>query len=245
MANASHSSAFWLQHGATSTDRGSELDIYENCGNSTKDPQYNTEMPSGYHYFTSDWSQDDSNISLPDLGFNTAADYHVYGMQWSKTSLKWYVDGKLIKQLDNIHNNVPEYLIMDTEAEGDWFGLPTDAQLPSHYSIDYIRVWTSNKPSFSISDIPDNTLKLGDDFFDMNSAAMSDPKAVTAIASLLKDGDNKNKAFFKSGGKWYNPFGLSIQQYLNPGRAMSDSDVAAITGFNKWYKSGDIVLDLK
>ena len=30
-----------------------------------------------------------------DLGFRVAADFHVYGIEWDETGIKYYVDGKL------------------------------------------------------------------------------------------------------------------------------------------------------
>lgn len=98
--------------------------------------------------------------------------------------------------------------------------------------------------AFSISDIPNNTLKLGDDFFDLSSNPMSDPNAVIALDSLLKDGPNKNVAYFKFGDKWYDPFNLSTVQFLDPNYALTDVQVNAITGFNKWYKAGSEVVNI-
>jgi hypothetical protein len=104
---------------------------------------------------------------------------------------------------------------------------------------------TPSQVAFDINSIPNNTLKLGDDFFDMSSEAMNDPQATILIASLLKDGLNKNKALFKFGGKWYAPFDLTEQQFLNPAYALTDVQVNAITGFNKWYKAGSEIVDLR
>ena len=98
---------------------------------------------------------------------------------------------------------------------------------------------------FNIGVIPDNTLKLGDDFFDLGSDAIIDPQATIPIASLLKEGSNKNKAYFKFGGKWYAPFDLTDEQFLNPAYALSDEQVNAISGFNEWYKPGSEIIDLK
>jgi uncharacterized protein YjdB/alpha-tubulin suppressor-like RCC1 family protein len=103
----------------------------------------------------------------------------------------------------------------------------------------------NNQISFDINTIPNNTLKLGDDFFDMSSDAMNDPQATIAIASLLKDGINKNIAYFKFGGKWYAPFELTEQEFLNPAYALTDAQVTAIKGFNKWYKAGGEIVDLR
>ncbi len=114
---------------------------------------------------------------------------------------------------------------------------------PAKYAECSITV-AASVAGFNLDSIPNNTLKLGDDFFDMNSHAMKDPNAAIPNASLLKDGPNKNRAYFKFGGKWYAPFELTAEQFLNPLYALSDAQVAEIKGFNKWYKAGSEVVDL-
>ena len=103
---------------------------------------------------------------------------------------------------------------------------------------------TAGQSSFSLDMIPNNTLKIGDDFFDMNSDPMNDTSAAIPIASLLKNGPNKNKVFFKFGGEWYAPFELTEQQFLNPSFALTNEQVLGITGYNKWYKSDGDIIDL-
>lgn len=98
--------------------------------------------------------------------------------------------------------------------------------------------------AFSISEIPDNTIKLGDDFFDLSSDPMADSEATVAVASLLKNGINQNVAYFKFAGKWYDPFNLSAEQFLDTTYALTEAQVNSISGFNKWYKAGSEVVDI-
>ena len=98
--------------------------------------------------------------------------------------------------------------------------------------------------AIDLSVLPNNTLKLGDDFFSMDSSAMQDPEAAIPIASLLADGINKNKGYFKFGDLWYDAFSLDATQFLNPDYAMTPEQVAAISQGNKWYKTGDEVIIL-
>lgn len=93
--------------------------------------------------------------------------------------------------------------------------------------------------AFSFADVPNNTIKLGDDFFDMNSTVMSDPAAAVPIAALLKDGPNKNKAYFKFGGRWYDVFLLTAEQLLNPAYAMTTEQENAISTGSRWYQAGE------
>lgn len=92
---------------------------------------------------------------------------------------------------------------------------------------------------------PNNTIKLGDDFFSMDSNEMLDPKAVVPITSLLAEGNNKNKGYFKFGDLWYDVFSLDSTQLLNPDYALTADQLAEISGGNKWYKAGGEVVDLK
>lgn len=99
--------------------------------------------------------------------------------------------------------------------------------------------------ALDLSVIPNNTIKLGDDFFSMDSGEMQDPEAVVPIASLLAEGTNKNKGYFKLGDLWYDVFSLDSTQLLNPEYALTADQVAAISDGNKWYKAGGEVVDLK
>lgn len=98
--------------------------------------------------------------------------------------------------------------------------------------------------ALDLSLMPNNTIKLGDDFFSMNSDAMQDPEATIPIASLLADGTNKNKGYFKFGDLWYDTFSLDETQFLNPDYAMTYEQVYAISEGSIWYKTGDEVISL-
>ena len=52
-----------------------------------------------YHTIHSNWSYNLGNTNNPKSSFNTPVKldrYHTYGLEWDATSLKWYVDGKLV-----------------------------------------------------------------------------------------------------------------------------------------------------
>jgi len=73
--------------------------------------------------------------------FDLAADYHVYGLQWDRDKLRWYVDGVLVRWVENTYWHQPLTLNFDSETMPQWFGLPRDGDLPSTYSIEYVRAW--------------------------------------------------------------------------------------------------------
>jgi len=51
------------------------------------------------------------------------------------------VDGQLVHTVQNTHWRQPLYLIFDSETMPEWFGMPEDADLPSTFSIEYVRAW--------------------------------------------------------------------------------------------------------
>ena len=70
-----------------------------------------------------------------------AEDYHVYGLDWEKDEIRWYVDGVLVGSAQNTHWHQPLYLIFDSETMPEWFGMPDDKDLPSTFSVEYVRAW--------------------------------------------------------------------------------------------------------
>jgi beta-glucanase (GH16 family) len=70
-----------------------------------------------------------------------ADNYHVYGLDWTPEEIKYYVDGVVVRTVENTHWHQPLFLIFDSETMPKWFGMPDDADLPSTYSIEYVRAW--------------------------------------------------------------------------------------------------------
>jgi beta-glucanase (GH16 family) len=70
-----------------------------------------------------------------------ADDYHVYGLDWGKDEIRYYVDGVLVRSVENTHWHQPLFLIFDSETMPDWFGMPDDKDLPSTFSVEYVRAW--------------------------------------------------------------------------------------------------------
>jgi beta-glucanase (GH16 family) len=68
-------------------------------------------------------------------------DFHVYGLYWSPTTLDFYIDGRLRRHLKNTNWHTPATMILDAETQVDWWGMPVDSDLPSAFTIDYVRVW--------------------------------------------------------------------------------------------------------
>ena len=67
--------------------------------------------------------------------------FHVYGLHWSPTSIDFYIDGRLHCHLKNTSWHTPATMILDAETQVDWWGMPLDSDLPSAFTIDYVRAW--------------------------------------------------------------------------------------------------------
>ena len=67
--------------------------------------------------------------------------YHVYGFDWGKEEIKWFVDGVVVRTVENTHWHQPLFLVFDSETMPDWMGMPKDEDLPSTFSVEYVRAW--------------------------------------------------------------------------------------------------------
>lgn len=75
------------------------------------------------------------------MDFDFWADYHTFGLAWTPTELRWYVDGEEVFRRENDLFFRPLHIIFDCEIMEDWFGEPDPADLPATFSIDYFRAW--------------------------------------------------------------------------------------------------------
>jgi beta-glucanase (GH16 family) len=131
--------AFWML--GTNIDQVSwpacgEIDIIEHINNDTK--------ING----TAHWDNV-GHVYLGGISTLDATQFHVYSVEWTSASIKWYADGNLYYQL-NINNGVngtnefqlPFYLILNLAVGGDWPGYPDATTVfPAEMKIDYVRVY--------------------------------------------------------------------------------------------------------
>ena len=52
-----------------------------------------------------------------------------------------YFDGVLLHSVENTHWHQPPRMIFNSETMPDGFGMPADKDLPSTYSVEYVRAW--------------------------------------------------------------------------------------------------------
>ncbi|MBU3005291.1 family 16 glycosylhydrolase [Paraglaciecola arctica] len=125
---------------------GVEFDFFETFGDSREDPQ-KEHLDRQLWWSIRDWNKPvggkPSYTERKDLGFRVAGDFHVYGIEWDESGVKYYVDGKLfssvtavqvrewaLKNRENLPQNYngyvatkPIHLWLDMETF-PWHGVP-------------------------------------------------------------------------------------------------------------------------
>lgn len=131
------SSAFWLYY--HDEQEHTEIDIFEIGGGA---PGFECKDNMNLHVFRTPtehkhWGR--GGIWTAPWKFADAD--HVYGLDWDAQNLLYYVDGVLVRRTANTHWHQALTLNFDSETMPSWFGLPNPGDLPSTFSIDYVRVW--------------------------------------------------------------------------------------------------------
>ena len=138
-ADVSITSSFWA------TGKDSELDVFEFVGDSKKEDN-DRKYPFCVHNWTMGGLDVNGWCDEVQVGWRVADDFHVYGCEWNKAGLKFYADGKLVKDIDKSEIGKvwcltnPLKIWVDSEAFA-WEGFPDPSELPADYEIEYIRIW--------------------------------------------------------------------------------------------------------
>lgn len=142
--NSIASSAFWFTR--HTPDEWTEIDVFEMSGASK---MYESTVVMTAHLFKNkdysgteaDHIHDSYRWAAP---FLPRDDFHVYALEWSKDYLTWYVDGKVVHQIENKYWHQALSMNFDSETMPSWFGLPDQKDMPATYYIDYVRSWASD-----------------------------------------------------------------------------------------------------
>lgn len=90
-----------------------------------------------------DWTQ----VEGPgwDSGVDLSADFHTYGVNWTKDRIEWWFDGKLVQSFTD-PARIPSgyhYLLLNLAVGGDWPGQPdSTTPSPAEMVVDWVRVWS-------------------------------------------------------------------------------------------------------
>lgn len=136
--NSAGSSSFWFQQDET-PGWATEIDVFEIGG---KAEGFQRKYNMNLHVFRTPrekrhWSVGGVWVAP----WRLADDYHVYGLQWDRHEIKYFVDGVVVRSVENTHWHQPLYLIFDSETMPNWFGMSDEKDLPSTFSIEYVRAW--------------------------------------------------------------------------------------------------------
>lgn len=131
------SSAFWFYR--NEPERWTEIDVFEIGGAA---PGHERTLHTNVHVFhTPEEKRHWSKAGKWEAPYRLADEYHVYGLEWDAEEIKFYVDGKVIRTIENTHWHQPLYMNFDSETMPQWFGLPDAEKLPATFHIDYVRSW--------------------------------------------------------------------------------------------------------
>jgi len=128
--------AFWL---VSLTHAGHfEIDVFEMLGHEPQTIYQSTH-------------RGDHGVHLRrDVGFDTTADWHRYGLKWTPDALVWYVDGKETARTDGtmFRDAPPMYMLANLSVGGSWPGHPdASTRFPAEMRIDYIRAYRRRCPA--------------------------------------------------------------------------------------------------
>jgi len=136
--NSGGSSSFWFKREGV-PGWVTEIDVFEIGGKAKGfENRYNMTL----HVFQTPTEKKHWSVGgVWKAPWRLADDYHVYGLDWNKDELKFYVDGVVVRTVENTHWHQPLSLIFDSETMPKWFGMPDDKDLPSTFSVEYVRAW--------------------------------------------------------------------------------------------------------
>ncbi|MFY0598129.1 MAG: family 16 glycosylhydrolase [Cyclobacteriaceae bacterium] len=138
-------SGYWMTN--VGSNWWTEIDICENAPGLS----YNRhDLNSNLHVFRS--PEDQGNVKehfarnkkyyVP---FELQKDYHVWGLEWNKDVIRFYIDGVLFREAENTHWHQPLEINFNCESN-KWFGaLPDDSRLDGVYRVKYFRVWKQSQ----------------------------------------------------------------------------------------------------
>jgi len=136
--NSAGSSSFWFHRSETPHEKN-EIDVFEIGG---KSPGFDRKLNMNLHVWETPTEKRHWNIGGSWIGPWRFADaFHVFGLEWNENEIKYYVDGMIVRRVKNTNWHVPLHMNFDSETMPTWFGLPEDGDLPSTFSIEYVRAW--------------------------------------------------------------------------------------------------------
>ena len=135
--------AFWMMGNKGSWPACGEIDIMEMIGGSNREDTVHGTVHWGTSSPYNHMSYGLSTTSKEDL----SEGFHTYGVEWTESYIKWYLDGKQFCVIDITGEQFSMfkqefYILVNLAVGGDWPGSPNSSTVfPQQYVIDYIRVY--------------------------------------------------------------------------------------------------------
>ena len=126
-----------------------EIDIMEMIGAENEDlnGKSNKKVYQTLHAGSAtdvDHSKSISTYTLPEGIFND--DYHVFGINWSKGKIEWYVDDQIVRTVDYSDDqraleciDRPQYIEFNLALGGAWPGAAGENLAGTKFEVDYVR----------------------------------------------------------------------------------------------------------
>jgi len=138
IAYSEFDNAFWFTN-TGDPNNGLEIDVYEIGPHSKGYPFYDfmTAHVWGENGDKRHWG----SSQIYQTPWKASDAFHVYGLEWTKDYLTWYIDGSPVRKLKNTNWHLPQKLVFDAEPMVEWFGPIHDEDFPAEYAIKYVRAW--------------------------------------------------------------------------------------------------------
>ncbi|WP_343328561.1 family 16 glycosylhydrolase [Polaribacter staleyi] len=136
-------SCFWLYNWWYKDNWRTEIDI---CENNPGAYENRHDLTSNLHVFSAPVDKGDIK-KLVSFGkkyyipFELQKEYHVWGLEWDKDFIRWYIDGVLFRESPNLYWHQDLYINFNSESNKWLLAFPDDKRLDETYNIDYVRVW--------------------------------------------------------------------------------------------------------
>lgn len=86
-------------------------------------------------------------------------DWHIFAVEWTPSSLKFMVDGKVTAAYSGTAvPQGPEFIILSLGMGGGWIGTPDVTKMPAEMLVDYVRVY--QKDSYEEPELSDGTYTI-------------------------------------------------------------------------------------
>ncbi len=118
-----------------------EIDIMEMIGGNSNDSICHGTI----HWDEDGWTYTDGSTTLSSGIF--ADDYHVFGIEWDKGAIRWFLDGEQYhaenitsEHKSGLHSDF--FIILNCAVGGNWPGSPSESTIfPQKMYIDWVRVY--------------------------------------------------------------------------------------------------------